>query len=65
MLISFFLQKVSQTNQNHYRASKTCSKLATSCEKNLQKQPFEFLKIAVPKKLPKSLNNNCEKVDFW
>ena len=67
MLISFFLQTVTQKNENHYQASKNmfkvCNKITkTTCGSSHSKV---FLKIAVLKMLLKSLNNTCEKVNFW
>ena len=41
MLISLFLQTVTQANENHYQEPQTCSKPATKKVKKVQKQPFE------------------------
>ena len=67
MLISFFLQTVTQANKNHYRTSKNMFKVSNkitikTCGSNHSKV---FLKIDVPKKFAKSLNNTYEKVHFW
>ena len=61
MRICFFLQTIPQTNRNHYRASKNMYKVSNKITRKTCSHSNEFLKIAAPKKLTKSLNNTCEK----
>ena len=67
MLTSFFLQAITQKNQNHYQAResmfKVCNKTTKiTCRSSHSKM---FFKIAIPKMLAIPLNNTCEKFSFW
>ena len=63
MLISFFLQTITQKNENHYQGNKSMLKVSNKvtikrCRSSGSKV---FLKIAVPKIL-KSMKNICKRV---
>ena len=64
MLISYFLQAITQKNQNHYQARESMFKVYNKTTKITGRSNHSkvFLKIAIPKILAKPLNNTCEKV---
>ena len=65
MPINFFWQTITQTNENHYRAGKNTCKVSNKITRKTCSHSKGFLKIAVPKKLAKSVKNTCEKGHFW